>query len=348
MGRPQDLGEQPTSGANTIGSEPLPSLGIDCPGLAIRHILVPLDGSPLSERAVPHAAAIAQALDARITLLRVLRAPRGDIDPLEWEFLRAEAHSHLTRLEVELTGRRVTSTIEVLEGRPAEQIIHYAESHEVDLVVLSSHGEGGLTAWVLSSTAQKVVARAHSSIFIIPAYDGEVEPSGVQFRRILVPLDCSPRAECVLPFATALARAHGGELILVHVVPQPEIPRRMSPSPEDLRLAEQLTDRNRAESGRYLSALSSNLSAQDLRVRTVTAVSARRPHAILQLADDEGIDLIVMCAHGATGDASERYGSVAARIIQGSCRPLIVLQDLTGTLHETTRVADAAREHSGH
>jgi len=320
-----------------------------CPGLTIRHILVPVDGSAVAECALPFAAALGSVLSARITLLRVLAIPRGRVDPVEWELVRAEAGGHLARLDSRLRARRLTSMTTVLEGRPAEQIIHFAKAHHVDLIVLSSHGEGGLTGWVLSSTAQKVVARTHSSILVVPAYATESScTSERRFGKILLPLDCSPRAECVLPFAASLARAHHAQLILIHVVPVPELPRRMPPSAEDLALAHRLTERNREESERYLRTVSDDLTAQGIRVQTHAVVATPRPRVILEIAEREDADLIVACAHGATGEASERYGSTAAHLLQSSDRPILVLQDLAEAVRDATRAADAARARGGH
>jgi nucleotide-binding universal stress UspA family protein len=307
-----------------------------------------MDGSALAECAVPFAAALGQALAARITLLRILTPPHGHVDPVEWELLRAEAHGQLARFDQQLAASGLTSTVAVLEGRSAEQIIHFAETHHADLIVLSSHGEGGLTGWLLSSTAQKVIARAHSSILIVPAYAEGARVTEVHFSRMLLPLDCSPRAECILPFAAALARVHDAEVILAHVVPEPELPRRMPPSPEDVALARRLTERNRHESEQYLRNVSNDLSAQGIRVRTHAVVSPRKPHTILELAEREDVDLIVACAHGATGNANDRYGSTAAHLIQWSNRPIVVLQDLAGAVREATRAEEAARSYPGH
>jgi nucleotide-binding universal stress UspA family protein len=319
------------------------------PSLTIRHILVPLDGSAVAACALPFAAAVGKVLSARITLLRVLTAPTGHVDPVEWELARAEAHSQLARFNHQLTAIGLSSGVAVREGQAAEQIIRFAQEHDVDLIVLSSHGEGGLTGWMLSSTAQKVVARTHSSVLIVPAYAAEAaRRAELRFDRILVPLDCSPRAECILPVAVALARAHDAEVILAHVVPEPELPRRMPPSSDDVALARRLTERNRLESENYLRNVSNDLSAQGIRVQTNAIVSTRRPHAILELADREAVDLIIACAHGATGSANDRYGSTVAHLIQRSSRPIIVLQDLAGAVHESTRAQEAARSHPGH
>ena len=325
-----------------------------CGELTIRYVLVPLDGSPLAECALPWAVAVAQALGARMTLLRVLERPAISSgtshhhDAVDWEMRRAEARSQLSRIDRDLKGRGLTSAVELLEGRPAEQIINLARALHVDLVVLSSHGEGGLTGWALSSTALMVVARTHASLLVVPAHSAEGQRVGeLRLRRILVPLDCSPRAECVLPLATALARAHDAELILAHVVPEPEIPRRLPPSAEDLAVASQLTEGNRLEGERYLGELRERVVGQHVRVSTRLVVSSRRAEAIRAMADEADVELVMVSAHGRTGDARDRYGNVAARLFEQTPRPLIVLQDL-GPWREPTPAEEAARSRPGH
>jgi len=326
----------------------------ECGELTIRHVLVPLDGSPLAECALPWAVAVAQALGARMTLLRVLERPAISIatshhhDAVDWEMRRAEAQSQLARTDRDLKAGGLTSTVELLEGHPAEQIINFARALPVDLVVLSSHGEGGLTGWALSSTALMVVARTHASLLVVPARGAERQRVGeLRLRRILVPLDCSPRAECVLPLATGLARAHGAELVLAHVVPEPELPRRLPPSAEDLAVASQLTERNRLEGERYLGELRERLVGQHVRVSTRLVVSSRRAQAIRAMADEADVELVMVSAHGRTGDARDRYGNVAARLFEQATRPLIVLQDL-GPRREPTPAEEAAQSRPGH
>jgi nucleotide-binding universal stress UspA family protein len=325
-----------------------------CAGLTIRHVLVPLDGSSLAECALSWAVAVAQALAARVTLLRVVETPAVSIatshhhDAVDWQMRRVEAQSQLTRIDRDLKARRLTSAVELLEGRPAEKIIDFARAQGVDLVVLSSHGEGGLTGWTLSSTVLMVVARIHSSVLVVPAHAAQGQRIGdVRMRRLLVPLDCSPRAECVLPLAAALARAHDAEMILAHVVPEPEMPRRLSPSAEDLAVVSRLTERNQLEAERYLGELRARLVEGGVRVGTRIVVASRRAHAIRAMADEVDVDLVLVCAHGQTGDAGERYGSVAGRLLERGGRPILVLQDLAPG-RVATPAENAVRSRPGH
>lgn len=335
--------ESPQSHAGT-GHEEHPS------ALPLHHVLVPLDGSALAEGIVRFTARLAEVFSARITLLRVLEPPAGQhVDPVEWEVTRAETHRHLTRLKEQLEAKDVPATVEVIEGRAAEQIILFAKRNGVDLIALSSHGESGLSSWALSSTIQKVIARTHTSVFVVPAY-ATGEPSGgeVRFAKILVPLDCSPRAECTLAAGTALARKYGGTLVLAHVVPEPELPRRMPASEEDRSLAKRLTDRNREAAESYLSELQRRLSAQGLRSEVRIVVSQRRARSIRALAEREKVDLVLVAAHGRTGDPGDRYGAVAARLVQECPRPLMVVQDLPREAHALSAAEEAARGRPGH
>jgi nucleotide-binding universal stress UspA family protein len=273
------------------------------------------------------------------------------MDPVEWEILRAEAHNHLAKFESELKESGVVSAVELLEGRAAEQIIQFAKAHDVDLIALSSHGEGGLSGWMLSSTVQKVIARADTSVLIVPAYAHEGQRTGEpHFEKILVPLDCSLRAECILPLAAALMHAYKSKLILAHIVPEPEMTRRMPPSAQDIALAAQLTEHNRRAAEHYLSELQHRLSVEGVETEIRIAVSPRPARSIRALAARENVDLVLVSAHGETGDASERYGGIAARLLQESGRPVAILQDMAGVRHEATAAEEAvaADIHPGH
>ena len=267
-----------------------------------------------------------------MTILRVLES--GDahpVDAVEWEIARAEAYAHLTALAGTLKEVDVAATVEIVQGKPAEQIPHFAATHDADLIVLSTHGAGGLNHWTLGGTVQKIIATTQASVLIVPARWPTSEP--VRFRRMLVPLDCSPRAECILPAATELARAHGAELILAHVVTEPEMPRRLRASSEDQDLIARITERNHGEAKLYLQEIQQRLAASTDRVEVQIVVSPRRIQALRNLARQQQVDLIVLSAHGSTGDAKERYGSVASKFLHDGGEPVIILQDLAASGH---------------
>jgi nucleotide-binding universal stress UspA family protein len=242
----------------------------------------------------------------------------------------------------------VDTQVEMVQGRAAEQITLFAKRLPADLIVLARHGDSGVHAWAMGGTAQKIVAGAPTSMLIVPAEErGVSAPLTVQLRRMMLPLDCSQRAECILPAATALARTHDAELILAHVVPEPEMPRRMGPSQADLALARRLVERNRQAAQGYLRDVQSRLSSVSDRVQVRLCVAPRRAQTLHDLAQREGIDLVILSAHGSTGDAHQRYGTVAAEFLQAGYGPVIILQDLGAAVRDE-RAADAPRaDHLG-
>jgi nucleotide-binding universal stress UspA family protein len=315
-------------------------------GLALRHIAVPLDGSKLAECVLPYVVAITRESDARVTVLQVVEiegAMSHHIDAIEWEMARAESHAYLTSVASRLQAEGVDAQVELVQGRAAEQITLFAKRQAVDLIVLATHGDGGAYAWTLGGTLQKVIAGAPTSMLIVPAADRpDSAPLSVRLRRMLLPLDCSQRAECILPAATELARRHDADLVLAHVVPEPEMPRRMGPSQEDVELAQQLVERNRRAAQRYLRDVQGRLARISNRVQVRLCVAPRPAQTLHELAQREGVDLVILSAHGSTGDVHQRYGAVAAEFLQAGYGPVIILQDLGASVRDE-RAPEAPR-----
>jgi nucleotide-binding universal stress UspA family protein len=125
------------------------------------------------------------------------------------------------------------------------------------------------------------------------------------------------------------------------------MPRRLPPSAEDLAVVARLTERNRLEAERYLDELRARLVDQKVRVGTRIVVASRRARAIRAMADEADVDLVLVSAHGQTGDARERYGSVAGRLLEEGGRATLVVQDL-GAGRGPMPADEAARSRPGH
>jgi nucleotide-binding universal stress UspA family protein len=181
---------------------------------------------------------------------------------------------------------------------------------------------------------------------IVRAYQPGVERGGVaRYRRILVPLDGSQRAECVLPVATVLAEASRGTMLLTHVVHEPEMPRQTKPTQEDLGLARQLVERNTVEAEAYLGRLQKRLSV-DTQARLLTGGDVAT--TLQDAAESEEADLVVLSAHGYSGAPRRTYGSIAASFIAYGTTPLLIIQDIEGDEANPSQAELAAREHKGH
>jgi nucleotide-binding universal stress UspA family protein len=308
-------------------------------------VLVCLDGSPFSERCLPFGISFAKTFGSALTLIRVMQ-PRHEhagpqlTDALGWEISRQEARGYLERLQGEAAtalGRPVDIRLE--QGSPAERIVDLARELAADLTVLGTHGEGGVTAWNLGSTVEHVLAGARGSVFL--AHSRAAVPTVVSPRRILVPLDGSLRTESVLPTAARLAGTYGAELLLVHVVREP-IPSSVLLAGEDLELARKLTTRLEAGARRYLDRLRDRLAREVGSVRTIVDRHANERQCLLEIAQREQADLIVLSAHGSACDPTRSFGSVTADLLRNSTAPVLVLQDLPeGELTSMGDVTDA-------
>ena len=326
--------------ASSVGADPLHGGSHLAQARNVRHILVCLDRSRLSEACLPHARFVAEAFGAKITLLHVMPSPADEHaksrpDALGWEITRREAEEYLTRMQDELMRQgfvRDQTDTELTQGRPAERIVTLARELGADVIVLASHGEGGLGALNLGSTAQQVLALASSSVLVVPS--DVASWRNMPAKRILVPLDGSLRTECVLPPVAQLARVHGAEVLLVHVVAEPR-PTGVLSSVEDLALARSLATHLQVEAERYLSRLRKQLTPEVSRVTTLVVRRADERRALLEVAEDRQADLLVLAAHGTTCDAERPFGSVAAYVLAHGKLPLLVLQDLPATERES-------------
>ena len=317
-------------------------------------ILVPLDGSSLAECVLPHAVAIARAFGAEVTLLRVLeRAHAADrtglVDPLEWHISRAEAQAYLAGWTARLQEAGVETEHHLLDGVAADQVIDFVRDHDIDLMVLSSHGEGGLGGWNVSGTVQKIINRAYVSVMIVRAYqllDTKLE--GLSYQRLLLALDGSQRAECALPTAIHISRFYSSQLIVASVVSKPEMTRQRPLTSQEAELTKQITKLNRVEAANYLQELRPRLSSEAVEVQTLLVVAASPAQTLHELAKQHDVDLVVLSAHGAAGGAQVPYGNVAVNLIAYGTTPLLIVQDLGADRLEPTRAELAAEEYKAH
>jgi nucleotide-binding universal stress UspA family protein len=298
-------------------------------------ILVPLDGSQLSDCVLPHVVAIAGPFDAEITLLRMLEKNQAGtsaqlFDLLNWQINKTRAALYLEKTKARFQESSIRARTIVMEGLVAEGITEYAQNQSMKLIVLSSHGRNGLTQWGISSCTQKIILSAQISLLIVRAHQprsGELSETPL-YQRILVPLDGSQRAENVLPIITQLARFHKSQIHLVQVVQTPEMARQMPPAPEDIDLSNRVVTRNREEAGRYLEQVKSRSYLEGIAVQTHLITSDNAAVALHQLVEQEQIDMVALSAHGYSGNHQWPYGSVTNNFILYGKVPLLIVQDL--------------------
>jgi nucleotide-binding universal stress UspA family protein len=146
--------------------------------IEFKRFLVPLDGSPLAERALPAALALAQKFASQIILLRVLDIPvptpptsHPEVT-IGWvrearQYAHQEAKSYLEALQGELGRQGIKTRILLRDTAPAEDILDVAGAEDIDLIIMSSHGRGGLARWTFGSVAEKVAHHSPCPVLLI-------------------------------------------------------------------------------------------------------------------------------------------------------------------------------------
>jgi nucleotide-binding universal stress UspA family protein len=294
-------------------------------------ILVPLDGSPFGEHALPAALAIARRRPTRIALAHVhqliiptiaaAEAPLFDQTPDE--LLRQQEALYLEGISRRLGAiwdGPITRTM--LEVPVADALAHHAEMIGAALIVLSTHGRGGLARAWLGSVADRLIRL--SPVPTLMVRPGDEPPDLTReppIRHILIPLDGSPLAEQAIPLALKVGRLTRAHYTLVQVV-EPVFRNFLLGGPEPpVDMDAEAAAWKRASE--YLDAVAVKLRDQGLTIWTEARVGSPAA-AILESAAMNGADLIAMTTHGRSGVARLLVGSVADKLLRGATVPLLI------------------------
>jgi nucleotide-binding universal stress UspA family protein len=271
--------------------------------------------------ALRHAKAVAPALGLPITLGRVIETPhfRSPADPIEWKLRRNHHSAHLADLARQDAAEGTVKSV-LLSGRPADELASWARENGATVLALarkSSYGSHGL-----GSTAKHLLDKGTVSLLIVPP---SRRNQSAQYRRILVPIDGSARSESVLPVAARIARAHGAELVLAHVVPQQELVDKAR-MPQLRTLLSQVNAFNERGARGHLEALRARFGGNGLVVRTVIAGPGDARSLLRRAAEEQKADLIVLSSHGRSGRDDVACGSVAEYLAAHAPIPLLLVR----------------------
>jgi nucleotide-binding universal stress UspA family protein len=296
----------------------------------VQKVLVPLDGAPRAEASLAWATALHRAFGCDIVLLQVVeRGPQrlgGFSGSVEWRMAQSEAAAYLSAVAGRLRNEGIGVEVDTAAGCAPDEILDAVHRHGVDLVLLTRHGQGEALEFPSGGTTAKLVSAAGTSLLLLPALqDGDVNRP---IRRVIAPLDGSPRAEWALHLAASVASANEATLVLFHAVLRPEVLNAGQESEEASRLVDRLVRLNRSGGHRYLELKADQLSTGKLKVEVELVTTDNVPRAIHDAASREPGGLLVLSAHGRAGRAAWPYGGVACQLILHGTVPTLVFQDL--------------------
>jgi nucleotide-binding universal stress UspA family protein len=141
----------------------------------LKRILLPLDGSAIAEQALEPALALAEAALAELLLLRVTTVPQVSVQPVPgWPGFEAirdaaenEANAYLKSVQAVVAKSSVPTSLNVISGAVAEDIIDVADGHKVDLIIMCSHGLSGIERWAFGSVSERVLRGANCATMVI-------------------------------------------------------------------------------------------------------------------------------------------------------------------------------------
>jgi nucleotide-binding universal stress UspA family protein len=254
----------------------------------IRKIVVPLDGSEVSEKILPHVSELFRAADADIRFVHVY-------DWSEGGFTRGR--DYLKGLARRLGDRFPSAQTELLKGAPAFEIMKYAVVQHADLIAMTTRGHSGVRKLLFGSTALELMSRSQVPLFL-------ARPScpSRPIRKILVPLDGSKTSLGILPVVADLARGTDAKVELLTLLPHDGV---AEPASRELRRVSDLFNKR-------------GIPVESL-VKPGEAAAG-----ILESAREVAADLIALGTHGRTGSDRFFFGSVAESVIQGAEVPLML------------------------
>ena len=317
-------------------------------------IVVPLDGSAFGERALPTAVALAQRSDAALELVHVRKpvpvaAGAPPLDPAWDGEAEQQIRAHLAGLAERLRrDAHVPAKAVVVRGEVAAAIQDYAGERAAGLIVMATHGRGGVSRAWLGSVADDLVRRAPIPILLIRP-DAESAPARREplFRRVLVPLDGSWRSEEVLTHAATLGTPGRTEYLLLTVVtawtavePFPSVATALAR--EDLARS---IESMQARATDRLVRVAGSLREIGAVASTHIVLHSHPASAILEFAHDHSIDLIVLSTRVRSVTDRLLIGSVADKVIRGAEVPVLVCGpklEATARLEVAATTAEAA------
>jgi nucleotide-binding universal stress UspA family protein len=298
-----------------------------------KHLLVPLDGSRLSESAIPAAAQIAARMGAELTLVHVIEkhAP-AEVHSDRHLVSAEEATAYLAEVarRPALAGLRVQTHVHTAEvSDVAASITQHAAELTPDLVVMSTHGKGGARRLIFGAIAQQVLSRGDTPVLLVrPSEEAASGASGPAdtWHTILAPLDGDPAHEKSLPVAADLATAFACRVHLLMVIPKlgelagsQAAAGMLLPSATRIKL-----EMESAAASDYLAAKAEELARAG--VAAGSEASRGDPAlVIVRAARRLDADMVVMGTHRKAGTVAFWEGSVAARVISRTRVPLLLV-----------------------
>lgn len=288
------------------------------------NVLVPTDGSDGAEATIEHAIDLVGTDEGTVHALYVVDVgdePAG-LAPDERETFYSPSERRGREATIRVTDRAeergLAATREVRRGIPHREIRAYADEHDVDVVVMGTHGRTGVDRARLGSTTERVITRADVPVMSVRlAEDGaELDPRNGRYDRIVIPTDGSDAAQRAAETALEIAQRYDADVHAIYVVDS---------TTYDLEDAPRSVVGLLKEGGRNATETIAEL-ARERDLEVTTTLRRGEPAAeLLEYASGVDADLVTMGTRGETVGAGRLLGSTTARVVRRSPVPVLTV-----------------------
>lgn len=322
-------------------------------------LMVPLDGSPLAERALAPALQLTDRAQAELMLVRVAYPEQMVIPEPSVPGARGVAYPEQALAHAAQLARQYLASVQAAHAIPerlvwgkviaddsqppdvAADLVAAAAGAKTELIVMSSHGRSGLDRWLHGSVAERLLAEAPCPVLMLR--------TAGPIRHILLALDGSPLSEAAVGPTLSLAHGLGAEVTLLHVLTGdwPLGPLAEPPSyhfyahnarvdiplpPQKHEPRAQLMDQTRLAAEAYLQNLIHQHAAHEVALRSLVE-SGPPAEAILTHVEQHPIDVIAMATHGRRGLRRWLYGSVTEKVLRSARSSMFIVRPRATTRH---------------
>ncbi len=337
--------------ANLSGDEFGPSTRQGSHRVGFQSAVACLDNSTHGLMVFRHTKAIADGLQIPLKIVHVLQGASpefGPSDPIQWQLQCREARDHLRDMLDNEHEALLTHDQLLLNGLAGDELARWARENGGSLMAMTTKcnsrrnaSEYDGAAHYVGGTAQKMLEGSAASMLFVPP-DAE-ESAVVHYKRLLVPLDGSCRAESILPVAIRIARQHGAELILAHVVPKPEIVESSAFDEETRDLMDRLQQCNEQNARVYLDRLKVRLHDESVTIKALVQTDGDPRDLLLSIANDRQADLIAMSARGSSEMRNISCGSIARHVAAHSRIPLLMVRQRETDARNHIQITEKSR-----
>jgi len=297
--------------------------------LNVQRVLFPTDLTECSNHAYTHALHLAAHFEAEIHILNVnVPYDKESHDQLLDVCLDDEESIWAEPYLSEGEERSVSvKSCQVRVVSAAMGILNYAGEHDIDTIVMGTHGRHGLDRLFIGSVAEEVVRSALCPVLTVRCPDHDV--GSLDINRILVPIDYSESALTTMAYANELAVSYGAGLELIHVIQEAVFPTTYGVEPVAIAVPEVIARSKKA----LLDLRESRINA-DIPVN-VHVLIGNPAGDIVDFATELEVDLVVIATHGMTGIKRLLIGSVTEKVVRMAHCPVFTVKSFGKSLIKT-------------